>query len=247
LSTWQDPRIATSIPVPPPVQVQPSLPPAPIVQSRQEADYLARRFEVFRQHKQGAKGPVEAGLETERREYKEMQRAIQMSQEAAMEAKEAIAKYDKDKFEAAQIAMVKARGVLDRMRYQSQMRNTVIPPALHNYQGLTRGYDQNPAYLRPRTYYTDLKPPFMAPNAGPYAGMPPMMTTTTRCKGRFMSMLSGKPQPQMAMNTFAPYPPGVRYKASSVPTPYAIPEFCFSWDMLLRSRRDLSSNQPYYV
>lgn len=230
-STWQDPRCLLA---PPPAPLHP--PCISPVQCREDADWLARRFaalEASRQYEEGRRGPVAAEIGRERKEYKELLQATLATEKAAKEAGRAAAQNDSESFHAAQQAMVKARGVLDRLSHDARLRSAAMPPSMHAYQGVTRGYDFDPAYLRPRTYYSDTAPP----PAVPYNSMEGMATTSFR--GRVMGKLSKPTVPGGSyMPTAYPLPPGVKYRASTTPTPYAMPEFCFAWDMLLRSQRD---------
>lgn len=229
-STWQDPRMNTFITPPT------TYPPFPEINSQRDADWVASQFgalEAHRQHTEGLRGPVAVEIDRERNERKELKEAIQAIQRASTTANEAITKHDSEGLQRAQEAMIKARGVLDRLSHNSHLRSATVPPALQGYQGVTRGFELDPAYLRPRTYYTDNAPLSSFPNG---------MVDSTTFRGRFMAKMSKPRIPgNVYMPTAYPLPPGVKYTASSTPTPYAIPEFCFTWDMLLRSRRDPTS------
>ncbi|UZJ51023.1 hypothetical protein CBS101457_000343 [Exobasidium rhododendri] len=246
VSVWQDPRVVVSMPLNPLPRFSP-------IERRDQADWLAKRFgglEAHLQHEEGRRGPVAAEMDREREEMKQVEEAVLATKRASDQAHKAIARHDAEHFHSAQEEMVKARGVLDRLSHQAQLRNAAIPPEMQNYQGVTRGFDLDPAYLRPRTHYSDACPLPMA-SAAPVT-MPGEYfndTTTTSFKGRFMAKLNKAPLPppppplaqlphSIYMPTAYPLPPGVKYKASTTPTPYAIPEVCFAWDMLLRSRRE---------
>lgn len=215
--------------------------------TRQDADWLAGRFEtlqVGRQHQDGARGPVAAEIAREKKEAKDLEQAIQETKNAIDQANQAANKGQADQFQKAQEAMVKARGKLDRLTYESQLRSAMIPPSMKQYQGVTRGFDVDSAFLRPRMYYTDSRIPFIPPPLPPpppRANLQDEMTTATSFSGKFMARLFKAPNVSnnMQMPTAYSLPPGAKYKASAhVPTPYSIPEVCFAWDMLLRNQRD---------
>lgn len=157
-----------------------------------------------------------------------MHAAILASQRAANDASQATAWGDAARFHQAQQAMVRARGALDRISYDARLRDAAFPAALNNYHGVTRGYDVDPAHLRSRTYYTE----------GPVPPPPLAMSTTQNGKAKATLRKQHRVPSRVYMPTAYPLPAHVKYKASMTPTPYAIPEFCFAWDMLLRSRQD---------
>jgi hypothetical protein len=232
-STWQDPRLVNSVSTGP-LQY----PRFPTIDTREDADWLARRFgglEAHLEHREGLRGPVEAEIGRERKEFKELQEAIKVTQKASTLANEAVILHDLDKFELAQQDMIKARGVLDRLSHNATLRSATVPPTLQNYQGATRGFEVDPALLRPRTYYSDTSPPLAYP-----IDMANGASNTFR--GRLMAKMNKPRVPaNVYMPTAYPLPPHAKYRASTTPTPYAIPEFCFAWDMVLRSRRDPTS------
>jgi hypothetical protein len=259
ITTWHDPRLPLPAPVPVSVSAPPPLPPstfpypAPLHPSRQDADYLASQFgalEAHRQYRQNAPGPVTTELSLERSQSKEIQETLKATQKAQQEANEAIAHGRPDDFQAAQEAMVKARGKLDRIKYEAQLKNLAMVIPQH-YQGPTRGFDFDPAFLRPRIIYTDSRVIFPPP---PPTQQPPLsmhypqpVDSISSFSGRVMGKFFKQRLPNnLYTPTAYPLPPGVKYKASTTtPTPYSIPEFCFAWDMLLRSRRAPNIPAPY--
>lgn len=214
--------------------------------ARQDADWLANRFGILqsnRQYSDGSRGPVAAELARERKEAKELEEAIQSTKKSIEQANQAANKGQTEQFQQAQEATIRARGKLDRLTYESQLRSAVVPLNMQQYQGITRGYDIDPSLLRRRTHYTDARAPFIPNLPSPNMAIPSqgMAATTTSFSGKFMAKLF-KP-PNIPNNNYIPtaysLPPGVKYKASTnVPTPYSIPEVCFAWDMLLRNQRD---------
>lgn len=268
-ATWHDPRNVVGMPAmltvpthapipsilpaaPPPPAMPISMPriQPPIPVTRQDADWLSASFGALQAQKEvvdGSRGVVSAELQREERESKELKQAIEASREAVDRANAAIAKGDAAKYQIAQEDMIRARGTLDRLSHEAQLRNALVPPALINYQGINRGFDHDPAYLRLRTYYTNERLPYYSQQIIPPACMPPgpgmpysgMTGAATSFSGRIMGKLVKPKIPNSTyMPTAWPIPPAARFKASSTPTPYSMPEFCFAWDMLLRSRRD---------
>jgi hypothetical protein len=197
---------------------------------RQDADYLASQFgalQARRQYQQDAQGPVSAELQFESKQQKEITEAINAIQRAQQEANEAAVNGRSDDLQKAQEEMVKARGRLDRIAYEARLRNTatsaVVAPALQHYQGVTRGFDVDPTYVRPRTMYTDARyvppPPASYPQWKAAGILPP--TNTTSFSGKVMGKFLKQRLPNNVYTPTAyPLPPGVKYKASTTtPTP----------------------------
>lgn len=221
-------------------------------------------YEAHRQYKYGQKGPVAAEIDSERKRVRRLHRAQSLIEEASRRLHEtntgSPSEHKERERKAAEVDLARARGMMDRIRRQDNARRDTLPPWLADYQGVTRGFE--PPSDRPRTHYVDAPPVMPAggmlferqvPPSWPFAPpLQPQRLPTSYPPGTtnvplHQTMPFGAPPlagqsrdglrlpSSMSMPTAYPIPPGTKYKGSSVPTPYGMPEVCFAWDMLLRS------------
>lgn len=238
-SSWRDPRTSTDQDLPSAGELTqsayslgpvPAVPFPPEEYARWYADTFAR-FQAYRQAEQGRKGPVEEEMRSERKRIGRLQRAQALIEEASRRLRDAAAgPTNKDNVRertAAEVDLARAQGMMDRVKAEDAARMAMLPPWLSRYQGAVHGYDASQGVGR--TQYVDA--PFSrAPESSAHwqnaatSYNPPASTARSTDLAAAQSPF-GLPQ--------APLP---RFgQASTVPTPYGIPEACFAWDMLLRS------------
>lgn len=131
--------------------------------ARAYADWHASRFGAFeaqRQSMSGRKGPVAAEMDSERKRVQQLRRAQSLADEASVRLDELSDRQGRAASKERSLAeeqLARARGVIDRLRYEDEVRRSVaIPPELAYYSGVTRGFE--PPADAPRTEYVDARP-----------------------------------------------------------------------------------------
>ncbi|PWN53921.1 hypothetical protein IE53DRAFT_365941 [Violaceomyces palustris] len=182
---------------------------------RQGVESSAAEFQTLQRdmsERFNRKGPVQAELEREDFERARLEGLVESEWEAIRRrTRKPVKEMSLSEYEELNYLEGRIWGIRDRIELENQARTGAFPPHLRAYQGV---HGWSPAGLQDLETCRQTPSKFIPPNN----------------QKRAFCWRSSRSRWKKVVDV-----PRPGFQASHVPTPYGIPEYLWSWDMLLRS------------